>query len=91
MFNFQREKQLTWSGPKGEQKPCSDHCYMAISMEGQVEEDFSVSNWKLLEKELYLKGVEMFGRNRYESLLFFTLHIKHRRTTTAEMSILIIF
>ncbi|KAL5060697.1 hypothetical protein RYX36_032301 [Vicia faba] len=58
-----RKKQLTWSGPKDEQKPCSDHCYMINSMEGQVEEDFSVSNWKLLEKELYLKGIEMFGRN----------------------------
>ncbi|XP_045794242.1 histone-lysine N-methyltransferase EZA1-like [Trifolium pratense] len=33
------------------------------SMEGQIEEDSSVSNWKPLEKELYLKGIEMFGRN----------------------------
>ncbi|CAI8615194.1 unnamed protein product [Vicia faba] len=60
---YPRKKQLMWSGPKDEQKPCSDHCYMVNSMEGQVEEDFSVSNWKLLEKELYLKGIEMFGRN----------------------------
>jgi histone-lysine N-methyltransferase EZH2 len=34
-------------------------------MEGQIEEDSSVSDWKPLEIELYLKGIEMFGRNRY--------------------------
>jgi len=33
-------------------------------MEGQVEGKCSVSNWKLLKKELCLKGVEMFGKNR---------------------------
>ncbi|KAI5424894.1 hypothetical protein KIW84_030901, partial [Lathyrus oleraceus] len=60
---YPRKKQLIWSEPEDGQKPCSDHCYMASSMEGQVEEDFSVSNWKLLEKELYSKGIEMFGRN----------------------------
>ncbi|GAU11298.1 hypothetical protein TSUD_342890 [Trifolium subterraneum] len=36
---------------------------MSNSMEGQIEKDSSVSNWKPLEKELYLKGIEMFGRN----------------------------
>jgi hypothetical protein len=38
---------------------------MSNSMEGQIEEDSSVSDWKPLEIELYLKGIEMFGRNRY--------------------------
>ncbi|RYR01813.1 hypothetical protein Ahy_B06g080679 isoform B [Arachis hypogaea] len=33
------------------------------SMEGQVDEKLSFSDWKTLEKELYFKGVEMFGRN----------------------------
>ncbi|MED6184002.1 hypothetical protein PIB30_043128 [Stylosanthes scabra] len=33
------------------------------SMEGQFDEKLSLSDWKPLEKELYLKGVEMFGRN----------------------------
>ncbi|KAJ1412560.1 SET domain [Sesbania bispinosa] len=33
------------------------------SMEVQVEEMLSFSDWKPLEKELYLKGVEIFGRN----------------------------
>lgn len=37
------------------------------SMEGQVDGMPSFSDWKPLEKELYLKGVEMFGRNRYGS------------------------
>ncbi|XP_027363772.1 histone-lysine N-methyltransferase EZA1 isoform X2 [Abrus precatorius] len=32
-------------------------------MEGNVDEMLSLSDWKPLEKELYLKGVEMFGRN----------------------------
>ncbi|KAK2364764.1 histone-lysine N-methyltransferase EZA1 [Trifolium repens] len=36
---------------------------MSNSMEGQIEEDSSVSDWKPLEIELYLKGIEMFGRN----------------------------
>ena len=34
-------------------------------MEGLVDGLQSLSDWKPLEKELYLKGVEMFGRNRY--------------------------
>ncbi|XP_027349429.1 histone-lysine N-methyltransferase EZA1-like [Abrus precatorius] len=33
------------------------------STEMQVDEMPSISDWKLLEKDLYLKGVEMFGRN----------------------------
>ncbi|XP_061338396.1 histone-lysine N-methyltransferase EZA1-like isoform X4 [Gastrolobium bilobum] len=33
------------------------------SMEGQVDGMLGLSDWKPLEKELYLKGVEMFGRN----------------------------
>ncbi|KAK2418839.1 histone-lysine N-methyltransferase EZA1 [Trifolium repens] len=36
---------------------------MSNSMEGQIEEDSSVSDWKPLEVELYQKGKEMFGRN----------------------------
>lgn len=35
------------------------------SMEWQVDEMHSISDWKPLEKDLYLKGIEMFGRNRY--------------------------
>lgn len=37
------------------------------SMEEQADEMLGFSDWKPLEKELYLKGVEMFGRNRYVS------------------------
>ncbi|XP_057427245.1 histone-lysine N-methyltransferase EZA1-like isoform X3 [Lotus japonicus] len=33
------------------------------SMGGQVDGMLSLSDWKPLEKDLYLKGVEMFGRN----------------------------
>ncbi|KAJ1425651.1 Tesmin/TSO1-like CXC domain [Sesbania bispinosa] len=36
---------------------------LSNSMEGQVDAMLSLSDWKPLEKELYLKGVEMFGRN----------------------------
>ena len=38
---------------------------MSNSMEGIVDGMLSLSDWKPLEKELYLKGVELFGRNRY--------------------------
>lgn len=38
---------------------------LSNSMEGKVDGMLRVSDWKPLEKELYLKGVEMFGRNRY--------------------------
>lgn len=31
----------------------------------QTSESKGCSEWKLLEKELYLKGLEIFGRNRY--------------------------
>lgn len=31
---------------------------------GQIERASSSSEWKLMEKELYLKGLEIFGRNR---------------------------
>lgn len=34
-------------------------------MGGKIDAMLSLSDWKPLEKELYLKGVEMFGRNRY--------------------------
>lgn len=40
------------------------------SMEGKVDAMPGLSDWKPLEKELYLKGVEMFGRNRYGAFLF---------------------
>ncbi|XP_006588567.1 histone-lysine N-methyltransferase EZA1 isoform X5 [Glycine max] len=36
---------------------------LSNSMEGKVDGMLRVSDWKPLEKELYLKGVEMFGRN----------------------------
>jgi len=50
--------------------------HLSDSMEGQIEGKSSVSNWKLLEKDLCLKGIEMFGRNRYKSILFSTSHFK---------------
>ncbi|RHN49022.1 putative histone-lysine N-methyltransferase [Medicago truncatula] len=37
--------------------------HLSDSIEGQAEEESIPSDWKLLEKELYLKGIEMFGRN----------------------------
>ncbi|KAK7392234.1 hypothetical protein VNO78_20665 [Psophocarpus tetragonolobus] len=36
---------------------------LSNSTEGKVDGMLSLSDWKPLEKELYLKGVEMFGRN----------------------------
>ncbi|WVY98208.1 hypothetical protein V8G54_030359 [Vigna mungo] len=36
---------------------------LSSSMEGKVDGMPGLSDWKPLEKELYLKGVEMFGRN----------------------------
>ena len=42
------------------------------SLEEQVDGILGFSDWKPLEKELYLKGVEMFGRNRYVS---FCVHL----------------
>ncbi|XP_017415217.1 histone-lysine N-methyltransferase EZA1 isoform X7 [Vigna angularis] len=36
---------------------------LSPSMEGKVDGMPGLSDWKPLEKELYLKGVEMFGRN----------------------------
>ncbi|XP_058763639.1 histone-lysine N-methyltransferase EZA1-like isoform X3 [Vicia villosa] len=36
---------------------------LSNSMEWQVDEKHSISDWKPLEKDLYLKGIEMFGRN----------------------------
>jgi len=42
------------------------------SMEEQGDGILGFSDWKPLEKELYLKGVEMFGRNRYVS---FCVHL----------------
>jgi histone-lysine N-methyltransferase EZH2 len=35
------------------------------SVERQVEGVLKKSEWKPIEKELYLKGVEIFGKNRY--------------------------
>ncbi|KAJ1415796.1 SET domain [Sesbania bispinosa] len=61
---IQSEKQKVWSEPEGDRKPCNNHCYFQSpdSMEVQVDEK-CFSNWKPLEKDLYLKGVEIFGRN----------------------------
>ncbi|XP_061350113.1 histone-lysine N-methyltransferase EZA1-like isoform X2 [Gastrolobium bilobum] len=36
---------------------------LSDSIEGQVDEMACLSEWKPLEKDLYSKGVEMFGRN----------------------------
>jgi len=38
---------------------------MSISKEVQTDEMISDSDWTSLERELYFKGVEMFGKNRY--------------------------
>lgn len=38
---------------------------LSNSMEKLFNDMHSNSNWKPLEKDLYLKGIEMFGRNRY--------------------------
>jgi len=49
--------------------------HVSDSIEGQAEEESILSEWKLLEKDFYLKGIEMFGRNRYQSFSFFTSHL----------------
>jgi hypothetical protein len=46
---------------------------LSNSMEKQEQDDSS--DRKPLEKELCLKGIEMFGKNRYQYLLIFTLHL----------------
>lgn len=38
------------------------------SMAGQVKKVLNSCEWKPLEKELYSKGIEIFGRNRYKDL-----------------------
>lgn len=43
---------------------------LSNSTKVQANEMTNNSDWKHLEKDLYLKGVELFGKNRYE---FFTL------------------
>jgi histone-lysine N-methyltransferase EZH2 len=50
-------------------------------MEEQIDGMLGFSYWKPLEKELYLKGVEMFGRNRYLSfcILSHTIKLRHAR------------
>lgn len=40
---------------------------------GPLEGVLSSSEWKPIEKELYLKGVEIFGRNRYKGFLTLNL------------------
>lgn len=40
------------------------------SVERQPEGVLSKSEWKPIEKELYLKGVEIFGKNRYRNYQF---------------------
>ncbi|RHN54296.1 putative histone-lysine N-methyltransferase [Medicago truncatula] len=62
---YPKEKQPIWS-PEGEKGPCGVHCDLYnkdARIEGHVEGNSCVSNWKLLEKELCMKGIEMFGRN----------------------------
>ena len=39
---------------------------LSNSTKVQADEMTNNSNWKQLEKNLYLKGVELFGKNRYE-------------------------
>ncbi|XP_028216794.1 histone-lysine N-methyltransferase EZ3-like [Glycine soja] len=74
---IQSEKQQVWSEHEGDKQPCSDQCYLLDKgvMEGQkdiqlsnstkvqADEMTNNSNWKQLEKNLYLKGVELFGKN----------------------------
>ncbi|RZB49100.1 Histone-lysine N-methyltransferase EZA1, partial [Glycine soja] len=74
---YTSEKQQVWSEHEGDKQPCSDQCYLLDKgvMEGQkdiqlsnstkvqADEMTNNSNWKQLEKNLYLKGVELFGKN----------------------------
>ncbi|XP_004494933.2 histone-lysine N-methyltransferase EZA1-like [Cicer arietinum] len=73
---YPSEKQPAWTEQEGDGKPCGDHCYLLLeefsnqstkaedaAMEWQVENKTTFSNWKPLEKDLYKKGIEMFGKN----------------------------
>jgi hypothetical protein len=44
---------------------------LSNSMEGQDVMMYNITEWKPLEKDICLKGIEMFGKNRYQSLLIF--------------------
>lgn len=55
----------------------TEFMHLSNSMEGQVDEMLNFSTWKPLEKDLFLKGVEIFGRNRYLAFCFFTSQLKY--------------
>jgi len=44
---------------------------LSNSMERQDDRMHSITEWKPLDKDICLKGIEMFGKNRYRSLLIF--------------------
>nr|ABS87927.1 MEDEA [Arabidopsis lyrata] len=61
-----------------DREPCSEHCYLKVrsvtEADHAVDNDHSISNknvvsdpnttmWTPVEKDLYLKGVQIFGRN----------------------------
>jgi len=61
--NSERDKGVT-NGQKDLTKEIEFN-EMSISKEVQADEMTSDSDWRPLERDLYLKGVEMFGKNRY--------------------------
>ncbi|KAJ0520527.1 putative [histone H3]-lysine(4) N-trimethyltransferase chromatin remodeling SET family [Helianthus annuus] len=46
-----------------DEKPCSNQCYKRSYEDSTIGADPDIITWKPLEKDLYLEGVKIFGRN----------------------------
>ncbi|XP_047965913.1 histone-lysine N-methyltransferase EZ3-like [Salvia hispanica] len=60
------EKQIGQFVTEVDHKPCGDQCYLqqtCKSTGNSIKASLKWSNWSPLEKDLYLKGLQIFGRN----------------------------
>ncbi|KAG6417779.1 hypothetical protein SASPL_119972 [Salvia splendens] len=59
------EKQIGQLVTEVDRKPCGDQCYLQAceSTRNSINASHKWSNWNPLEKDLYLKGLQIFGRN----------------------------
>ncbi|XP_042031814.1 histone-lysine N-methyltransferase EZ3-like isoform X2 [Salvia splendens] len=60
------EKQIGQFVTEVDRKPCGDQCYLqqpCKSTGNSIKASHKWSNWNPLEKDLYLKGLQIFGRN----------------------------
>lgn len=66
--SFDRSEEIVRDEPKDTRKvPQLEHSSYSV---GRSADGLGSAEWKPIEKELYLKGVEMFGRNRYVAVCF---------------------